>query len=865
VRQKFIALTLTTALTIFTASSVDARTLVGVTDWIVSDAKVAQGPTYCTMARKYQENSTITFAKNAKGEGTIAFDFERDVFNAAKAYAITLNSGGVKRQYTIKPVSNSVVIMRTSTDASLFQAMQTTGALDVTIEGQAFTINLDGYGSALANLNECVGSDSATSVVVERTMPRPPKTNQVQEQELLAAQNTRVESLMEDNINLVQTLESEREDFRNRLATEQSTQPVSANADAVLVQKLVDAEKRNTQLLRQISTLETQLQSKQAAVNPDISSALRSSETRLELLEGEKKRLQAMLDEERSKRVALEAEIVALKTRGVSSGDLADGGALANELNAQIASLQQQNTDLKNRLESVQNQEPQVIVKEVIKEVPVMNAGTSADMAEQLAEAETSALSLKAERDEYRSLLQRERQRLKDAGDIGQQINTANAGADSMVETVRQLEAEKVDLIRQLEFAKTNGASTSNIASNNTANDALKNRLNEVMQESEKAKQSLRILSDDKKALEQQLAKAEADIIAARQASVGNRVSQIASTDATMDAELRSLQAEISALEAQNLILREDMAANKNRTAVDSGASDRMLAELEQKYKGRFQAIERENIRLANALNKEQNKQPEIVEARMPRQPQIVGKLPDVVDAVSVPVVPVKTVSASDNVGAGSVSPSMARQALRNKITGRTIAPSPITETTPVANAPSMKAVPIAVAARTPMAASTHIQSVKMAELSGDEIKRLVAQSNIPLVSPINRVSNVSGPDFAAFRWDTGTVFGSAEQTKLSNPAAFEKSVSQYISKTQSRCVGDFDKTLLPVTTSNGLNARAVDIACVQNGDSGAAVSVLFFENNGMFYAVAHESGLDHFETAMQLRDQMANNLNRLF
>ena len=261
-RNNLIALTLTTALTVFTVSIADARTISGVSEWTVNDVKVAQGPSYCTLARQYQENASVTFAKNIKGEGTIAFDFKRDVFRTAKAYTIVLRAGDVTREYTIKPASKSAMVMRTGTDASMFNAMQNTGALDVTIEDEQFTINLDGYRAALAELNACTGGNVTQPVVVDRAMPRPPRANQVQEQSQLAAQDARVETLLKDNVGLVQTLNKEREEFRMQLgkANSKISQGHGVQSDPVLLQRLADTEDRNAQLLRKVSTLETQLQ-----------------------------------------------------------------------------------------------------------------------------------------------------------------------------------------------------------------------------------------------------------------------------------------------------------------------------------------------------------------------------------------------------------------------------------------------------------------------------------------------------------------------------------------------------------------------------------------------------------------------------
>lgn len=844
-----------------TTSAVQARTLAPASDWSVNKVAVAQGDAYCTLARQYEGNSVMTFARNAAGEGTIALDFQRDVFDVTRPYPITLQAGNVIRQYVIKPANNSAIIMRTSTDASLFEAMRDTGGLKVQIDTEDFTVDLGGYRDGFAKLISCTGGDAVVKMADRDEVPRPPKgiENQVTAQDSLGRQDAEIDALLRDNATLVKTLEDERADFRRKLAEDRvqnsaDTQSSVATLDTAVMEKLVAAEKRNADLLRRVTMLESQLATKTATLNPDLPSALQERDSQIALLKGERQRLEDMLDEERRKRVALEAEVVALKAQKGDAGMMAQGNALAAELEKQVASLTQQNESLRSQLETARNTEPQVVVKEIIKEVPVMASATPAavqDLNIKLAEAETEALSYKAERDEYRNLLQKERQRLKEMSDLGQQVSTTSAQSDNMVAAIRKLEAEKVDLIRQLEYAKAGGIAPGRV--DTSANADMQKRLESVMQESEEAKQKLRLLAADKSALEIRLREAEMAAADAKRVLASAKTDQIAGDRES--SEIKSLESEIASLEAQNRVLREDLAARASRVDVDRTGSKDMIAALEEKYSKRLEVIENENVRLTRELQQERNKEPQIVEKIVevdfdnPQMPSSTAVAPQVGNVAM--VTETKT-----------VAPNEARRQLRNKITGKPVAPMPA----PIAaNVHTRHAVPIV----TPVVESGQDARVVRPQppmLSGDDIRTLVMRAQIPLETPIERVSTISGPDFAAFRWDTGRVYGSGEESRLSSPQAFEQAVADYMRKTENRCQGDFDKTIIPVAAPNGMSARAADIACIQNDSSdGAAASVVFFAHNGMFYALAHETDLDGFEIAMDNRDRLVKTLPQVF
>lgn len=145
----------------------------------------------------------------------------------------------------------------------------------------------------------------------------------------------------------------------------------------------------------------------------------------------------------------------------------------------------------------------------------------------------------------------------------------------------------------------------------------------------------------------------------------------------------------------------------------------------------------------------------------------------------------------------------------------------------------------------------------------GQDIASLLVQAGIPMVSGFEKVSSVASPNFAAFRWDTGSVYGSAEKTVMTDQGQFQNLVEGYLRKTQSRCEGNFDKTTSGTTYSRQRPIVSYDIACVTNDMQGAGAALLFYAENGTFNVIAHEGDVESFDHAMSTRDQVANYLAR--
>ena len=63
-----------------TSSFVQAETLAAKTSWAVSRVVSSSQGSYCTMAQRYADDTTLTLARNMAGEFSLAIDFKKDQF-----------------------------------------------------------------------------------------------------------------------------------------------------------------------------------------------------------------------------------------------------------------------------------------------------------------------------------------------------------------------------------------------------------------------------------------------------------------------------------------------------------------------------------------------------------------------------------------------------------------------------------------------------------------------------------------------------------------------------------------------------------------------------------------------------------------
>ena len=112
-----------------------------------------------------------------------------------------------------------------------------------------------------------------------------------------------------------------------------------------------------------------------------------------------------------------------------------------------------------------------------------------------------------------------------------------------------------------------------------------------------------------------------------------------------------------------------------------------------------------------------------------------------------------------------------------------------------------------------------------------------------------------STPQMVAYSWDTGELYGSAEQQAMTGPAQFDTLVQAYLNKTGQRCGGEFGAIPGAMEQQGGAQIASYEIACVTPDGGGASAAMVFYAHDGLFTAVAHETGMDSMDVAMDVRD----------
>ncbi|GEM_PF-2276961 len=146
--------------------------------------------------------------------------------------------------------------------------------------------------------------------------------------------------------------------------------------------------------------------------------------------------------------------------------------------------------------------------------------------------------------------------------------------------------------------------------------------------------------------------------------------------------------------------------------------------------------------------------------------------------------------------------------------------------------------------------------SASGALMTASSLQTILGRAQIPAQGLEQTDADESG--VVSYSWDTGTLFGSAEQRSLANAGQFDKLAEAYIEKTRSRCQGEFAAVPVMSDQSGPLRVSAYEIACIA-GAEGASASIVFQADKGKFTAIAHETGLDGMEEAMDVRDRLVS------
>lgn len=215
------------------------------------------------------------------------------------------------------------------------------------------------------------------------------------------------------------------------------------------------------------------------------------------------------------------------------------------------------------------------------------------------------------------------------------------------------------------------------------------------------------------------------------------------------------------------------------------------------------------------------------------------------------------------NVGSAVVTPVQAEPVAQRVVprdTTVTAEPLPPRGTPSFAQAAPVQAAAVAAPQPATFAPSVAMATEGRALMSADDIGKLLSQAGIGPQGGI-KVEKTE-PALVAYSWDTGVLYGTAEQRPMTNAAQFDTLVQAYLSKTGQRCGGEFGAIPGAMEDRNGARIAAYEIACVTPDGGGASAAMVFHARDGLFTAIAHETAMDTMDRAMDVRDAVFASLH---
>ena len=348
------------------------------------------------------------------------------------------------------------------------------------------------------------------------------------------------------------------------------------------------------------------------------------------------------------------------------------------------------------------------------------------------------------------------------------------------------------------------------------------------------------MLFDPEIATQQQISKLmtlESEVNAAKDA--------LARKDGEVDARIKGYEQKIAQLEAETQKSRSsdaELAALRNELSVAKQAADERIAALQgQIQTGKESSTRDLTAQLARA-NAEKDQMAQRIAALESNKAQLEARTVAAIQpAAGTPRVAVQEM---DTASASVMSP-------------QTVQAEPIGEPAPLRPGQvSSRVEPPAPIAQAAMQRPVSAPASNL--ITADVLSGQLRQAGLALAGDVKRVDNISGPAFVAYSWDASGLFGSAEQKPMANAEQFQPMVNQYLDKTKSRCTGDFAVSPVPnMPPPSGIQVASYEIACIGPDGNGSSAALAFYGKDGLFTSVAHESGMDAMDMAMDARDRV--------
>lgn len=228
------------------------------TSWAVSKVDSETNP-YCALAKKFNQDTVLTVARNSTSQTSFALDFQQPVFSSGQSVKIMLDPGaGQQRAYDIKPVSSKAFVVRLGRDGSFFDALERTGMLRVELNGQSYHFNMADIDDGQSKLDACVASSilPAAGDEVEPSLTISPQPIQAQAADNDAAIATATKSFRAEINSLrkkIKGLEEQNSVLRTKMNTRDSGVSEVSSSVTQLSNRLREVEDENVILKQQLA------------------------------------------------------------------------------------------------------------------------------------------------------------------------------------------------------------------------------------------------------------------------------------------------------------------------------------------------------------------------------------------------------------------------------------------------------------------------------------------------------------------------------------------------------------------------------------------------------------------------------------
>ncbi|PZQ48095.1 MAG: hypothetical protein DI551_02145 [Micavibrio aeruginosavorus] len=598
-----------------------------------------------------------------------------------------------------------------------------------------------------------------------------------------------------------------------------NTETKSLRKIADLEVKLEAAQKDNNALAKQLESMRVQQEDKGlTAVAGDWD--LEQATKRFNEAEREIRRLGMQLEQERTSCNREKAEIEQM---------LFDPAVADKQQIEKLSSLQDQldeaNSKLGNQQKMVQDQVSQQVAAQVAQKTQALEAEKAASAA-QLASLQKSVAATQTLQADNAKLIQQvaDLQKAavaKDAAATGEKA-ALQSQLQAQAQLQKELQAIKVAMAQkdqELAVAKTtpkaDPAQAAQLASVHA-------QLTALQTQNKAATDSL--ASKDKA-----LADAQAALKVAQTAAAAPKIDPVQQKQmASLNDAITSIKADNDALRDQNIVLRSE--ADKLRI---------QLSDVQNNGAARADKVASIQLDLDNAKRQMATKDTQLatyqnqLASLQQESTQLKNRL-----AVA---------DSSRNDGTAEVG-ALTRQIqqLQNQVSTlqseRSASASSYASITPAAGS----VVPsVSLQATAPVGAA-------LAGYDGASIKTLLQRSGLA----VGGVSKTSGfPSAENFGWTDGSnVKGTASVKAGGN---FDALVSQYIAYQKQQCGGDFASMPSPSNSGAAKRMALYEVACVSPSASTSS-SLIFFEDQGRFIAIANQTGAADMDVAMDSRDKIA-------